>query len=61
VSNGSSTGIGLCPMPVKIVEVTAFNCTKAGIERGSDAGSRQRRAKMKSGAIELCALSSILS
>ena len=48
-------------MPVKIVEVTAFNCTNAGIERGSDAGSRQRRAKVKSDAIELCVLSSVLS
>jgi hypothetical protein len=41
--------------------VTAFNCTKTGIERGSDADSRQRRAKVKSGAIEACVLISDLS
>jgi hypothetical protein len=27
-------------MPVKIGAVTAFNCSSAGIERGSDVGSR---------------------
>jgi hypothetical protein len=50
VSNGSSTGTGLRPIPVKICEVTAFSCTSAGIERGSNAGSRRWPEKVKSGA-----------
>src|ERR1700743_1852476 len=34
-------------MPVKISEVTALSCTSAGIERGSDAGTRNWAAKEK--------------
>ena len=38
MSNGSSTGTGLRPMPGKIGEVIAFSCTSAGVERGSQRG-----------------------
>src|SRR5882762_2449959 len=41
LSNGSSTGTGLRPMPGKIGDVTAFNCTSAGVERGSDGQTRR--------------------
>ena len=34
-------------MPVKICEVTALSCTSAGIERGSEAGTRRWPAKVK--------------
>src|ERR1700744_3576735 len=34
-------------MPVKISEVTALSCTNAGIERGSDAATRNWAAKEK--------------
>src|SRR5262245_16298749 len=34
-------------MPRKISEVTALSCTKAGNERGSEAGTRRWLAKLK--------------
>src|ERR1700710_2181803 len=40
-SNGSSTGTGLRPMPENISDVTAFNCTSAGVERGSEGQARR--------------------
>ena len=50
MSNGSSTGTGLRPIPVKICEVTAFNCSSAGVERGSYAGSRRWPENVKADA-----------
>ena len=49
MSNGSSTGTGLRPIPVKICEVTAFSCTSAGIDRGSNAGRRRRPENVNAG------------
>ena len=37
VLDAVTTGSGV---PVKICDVTAFSCTSAGVERGSNAGSR---------------------
>ena len=45
MSNGNSTGTGLRPIPAKICDVTAFSCTSAGADRGSNAGSRRRPEK----------------
>ena len=38
-------------MPGKIGEVTAFSCTSAGVERGSQPGTRRWLAKVKADAI----------
>ena len=51
MSNGSSTGTGLRPIPAKICEVMAFNCTSAGVERGSQAGTRRWPENVKAEAI----------
>jgi hypothetical protein len=50
VSKGSSTGTGLRPIPVKICDVTAFSCTRAGMDRGSNPGGRRRPKKVNAGA-----------
>ena len=50
MSNGNSTGTGLRPMPSKIGDVIAFNCTSAGMVRGSKAGSRRWPENVKADA-----------
>ena len=50
MSNGSSTGTRLRPIPVKIGDVTAFNCSSAGMVRGSEAGSRRWPENVKADA-----------
>ena len=42
----------LRPIPVKIWEVVALSCTKAGSERGSEAANRYRRANVNAGTTE---------
>ena len=56
LSNGSSTGIGLRSMPAKIFEVTALSCISAGVERGSEAGTRRWPEKVKAEATDGVAL-----
>src|SRR3979490_2162107 len=60
MSNGSSTGTGLRPIPAKICEVTAFSCTSAGVERGSTAGSRRWPENVKADATAGCVFGSEL-
>jgi hypothetical protein len=48
-------------MPAKIDELIAFNCTSAGVVRGSDGGIRGRLAKVKRDAIAGCGLISVRS
>ncbi len=48
-------------MPVKIGEVIAFNCTSAGVERGSEAGTRRWPENVKAEAIAGWVLISVRS